>query len=81
MWKTLRLSQIAITNSAHVLIRDVKRGSHTDVILVLPLEADLQIMILVDQVKEPLQEMITLLLSDTVDMTHVTSDGEDALPP
>lgn len=38
-------------------------------------------MILVDQVKEPLQEMIALLLGDPVDMTHMTSDWEDTLPP
>jgi hypothetical protein len=36
--------------------------------------------VLVDQVKEPLQEMITLFLGYAVDMTYMASDWEDALP-
>lgn len=38
-------------------------------------------MVLVDQVEEPLQEMVALLLCHAIDVPHMTSDGEDALPP
>lgn len=53
----------------------------TDVILVLPLQADLQVVVLVDQVKEPLQEVVALLLRDAVDISHMASNRKDALPP
>lgn len=38
-------------------------------------------MVLVDQVKEPLQEMIALLLRHAIDIPDVASNGEDTLPP
>lgn len=58
-----------------------KEGQRTEVILVLPLQAGLQVVVLVDQVEEPLQEMVALLLCHSVDVPHMPSDGEDALPP
>lgn len=56
-------------------------GQRTDVILVLPLQADLQVVILVDQVKEPLQEVVALLLCHAIDISHMASNREDTLPP
>lgn len=53
----------------------------TDVILVLPLQAGLQVVVLVDQVKEPLQEVVALLLRHAVDIRHMATNGEDTLPP
>lgn len=81
MWKTLRLSQIAATKLAYTSTRANSGGQLTNVILVLPFQSDLQIVILVDQVEEPLQEMVALLLRHTIDIPDVASNGEDTLPP
>lgn len=51
------------------------------VILILPPESDLQIMVLRDQVDKPPEEVLRLVLAQPVDLLHVVTDGEDALPP
>lgn len=55
-------------------------GQRTNVILVLPFQSNLQIVVLVDQVKEPLQKMVALLLRHAIDIPHMASNGEDTLP-
>ena len=53
----------------------------TNVIRVLPLEPDLKVVVFVDNVKEPRQERLALLLCHAVDVTDMAADREDALPP
>lgn len=48
--------------------------------LVLPLEPDLQVMVLVDKVQEPVEQLCALLLSQAIDVLDVTANREDALP-
>lgn len=38
-------------------------------------------MVLVDQVKEPLQKMVALFLRHTIDVPYMAPYGEDTLPP
>lgn len=38
-------------------------------------------MVLVNQVKEPLQKMVALFLRHTIDVPHMAPYGEDTLPP
>lgn len=52
----------------------------TDVVLALPFEADLKIVVLVDQVLEPLEKMSALLACQPVDILGESTEGEDALP-
>lgn len=52
----------------------------TNVVRVVPLEPNLQIVVLVNQVQKPVQQLGTLLLGQTVDVPDVPTDGEDALP-
>jgi len=47
----------------------------------LPLEPDLEVVVLVKKVKEPVEKLLALLLSDAVDVADVTSNGENTLPP
>ena len=54
---------------------------HTNVARVLPLEADLKVVVPVDKVKEPSKQLGTLLVSDTIDMLDMAADRENALPP
>lgn len=37
-------------------------------------------MVLVHQLQEPIEDILALLLSETIDMPHVTTDGKDTLP-
>ena len=53
---------------------------HTDVVLILPLEPDLGVVVLVDQLQEPAQQMLALCLRHAIDMFHVGANGEDGLP-
>lgn len=52
----------------------------TDVIGVLPLEPDLEVVVLVKKLKEPVEELLTLLLGDTINVTDVASHRENTLP-
>jgi hypothetical protein len=52
----------------------------TNIIRVLPLEADLQVMIFVHQVQEPVQQVPRLDFGHTIDVADVPADGEDTLP-
>lgn len=37
-------------------------------------------MVLIHQIQEPVEKLLALLLGHTVDVAHVPTDGEDALP-
>lgn len=50
------------------------------IILILPAQAHLQIVILHDQLHEPLEEVLALRLAHLIDALGVVADGEDALP-
>lgn len=52
----------------------------TDIIGVLPPEADLQVMSIVDKIQEPLKQLLALFVSKAVDVLNVATDREDALP-
>lgn len=52
----------------------------TDVVGVLPLQADLQVVVLVHKAQEPVEELLALLIGHAVDVAHVPANGEDALP-
>lgn len=51
-----------------------------NVIGALPLEPDLQVMVLVQQIQEPLQQMVTLRRCQPVDVSGEATNREDALP-
>jgi hypothetical protein len=53
----------------------------TNVIRVLPLQPNLQVMVLVHQVEEPRQQLLAFLACQAVDVLDVPAHGEDALPP
>ncbi len=53
----------------------------TNIIGVLPSEADLEVMILRNQLDEPFQQVSALSFRDVVDMRGVLPDREDTLPP
>jgi len=50
------------------------------IVYVLPLIPDLQIMVLYDQLHKPVQEVLALVLGQTIDPLYVVTDGEDRLP-
>jgi hypothetical protein len=52
-----------------------------NIVGILPLQPDLQIMVLVHQLQEPVQQLLALLLRHAVDVLHMPAHGEDALPP
>jgi hypothetical protein len=52
----------------------------TKIILVVPLEADLEIMVLGDHTEELVEKMGRLVLSQAVDVLDVVADSEDGLP-
>jgi hypothetical protein len=52
----------------------------TDVVRGLPLESNLQIVVLVDQVYEPIKQVLALFGCEAVDMLHMSAHGEDTLP-
>lgn len=51
------------------------------VIHILPTKPDLKIMVLNDELDEPIEEPLALGLGEPVDALHVVADGEHALPP
>lgn len=53
----------------------------TNIILVLPLQSDRQIVVLVNKVQEPLQEVVALCLCHSVDMLNMVADRVNTLPP
>lgn len=56
-------------------------STRTDIIRVLPLESNLQIVVVVHQIQEPLQQVLALFLGHAINVRHVSADGENALPP
>lgn len=56
------------------------RARLTDIILIPPLEPDLQVMIPIHQLDEPIEQIPALHLGETVDMLHMATDREDTLP-
>lgn len=50
------------------------------IIGVLPSMADLEIMVLHDQGKEPVQRMLALLLTKLIDLRHVVAYTKDGFP-
>lgn len=51
------------------------------VVRVLPAEADLEVVVLDDELHEPVEEVPRLRLGQPVDALDVVADGEHALPP
>lgn len=51
-----------------------------NIILTLPLEPDLQIMIIHQQLSKPLQQILAFVAREAVDVGNVCADGEDAAP-
>lgn len=54
--------------------------ARTNIVRVLPFEPDLEVMVLVNQVQEPVEELFAFLLGHVVYVSHVPTDREDALP-
>lgn len=52
----------------------------TDIVRALPFQPNLEVMVFVDQVEEPGQKLGTLLTRQAVDVFHMPSNGEYALP-
>lgn len=52
----------------------------TNIVLILPLEPHLQIMVPVDEIHEPFQQVVALVLRQAVDVAREAAHGEDALP-
>lgn len=52
----------------------------TDVIRLLPLKTDLESVVSCHDFEEPLEKIVALLLGHIVDVTNVSSNGENALP-
>lgn len=55
--------------------------ARTNVVGALPLQPNLEVVVLIQQAKEPVEELPALLLGHLVNVAHVDPDGEDALPP
>lgn len=53
---------------------------NSQVIYILPAIADLQVMVLDNQLDKPVEEMTGLLLGQPVDLLHMRSHRENALP-
>lgn len=51
-----------------------------DVVLILPAEANLQIVVLNKEFQEPIEQTFGFSTSDAVDVADVRADGEDGLP-
>ena len=75
-----RLSQTAIKDVSYKQFANIITRRHTEIIRVLPAEAHLQIMILHDQVYEPVGEMFALFVAQSVDFLHMGANSEDTLP-
>ena len=52
----------------------------TQIILVAPLEADLEVVVLSDHSKEFIEEVGALALGKTVNVLHMVTNGKDCLP-
>ena len=52
----------------------------SQIVHVAPLVPHLQVMILHDEIGEPVEEMLRLFLGKPVDLLYVVTDGEDTLP-
>lgn len=65
---------------ALAILCNCKWKRRTNIIRVLPSEADLQVMSVVNEIQEPLQQLLALFISETVDVLNVATDREDALP-
>ena len=50
------------------------------VVGLLPPEPDLQVMVLDDQLHEPVQKMLGFLIRQAMDPFHVVADGKDGFP-
>lgn len=75
-----RLSQIAIKDVSYKQFPNINTRRHTEIIRVLPTVAHLQVMILHDQVYEPVGEIFALLIAQSVDSLHMSANSEDTLP-
>lgn len=53
----------------------------TNIVGGLPLESNLQIMVVIDKIQEPLQQMLALFVGHAIDVRDVSAHREDALPP
>lgn len=51
-----------------------------EVVEVLPAVADLEVVVLDDEVDEPVEEVARLVVGEALDALDVVADGEDALP-
>ena len=51
------------------------------VVDMLPLEADLEVVVLHNQLDKPVEEVLALLVREAVDALDVVADGEHGLPP
>jgi hypothetical protein len=62
---------------------EVKPGPRglTKIIRVPPLEPNLQVVILVHQLQEPLKDRFALQFGQPIDVLNVAADREDTLPP
>jgi hypothetical protein len=54
--------------------------SLTKIVWILPLESDLQIMVLHNQRLEPLERVLALAVAQPIDLLDVVANGEDGLP-
>lgn len=75
-----RLSQIAKTNRQSQFNRTKEVQGLTEIVLVVPLEPDLQIMILRDHAEKFVEEMRALALSQAIDVLDVVTDRKDSFP-
>ena len=50
-------------------------------IILSPLEPNLDIVIMSQQIQEVVQDNLTFAFGDVVDVAYVVTDSEDALPP
>lgn len=57
-----------------------KQTKLTDIVSILPSESDLQIVVILQQSQKPCEQVLALMLSQTIDVSDVTTDGEDTLP-
>ena len=60
--------------------RWLRSAVRTDVVRRLPLQPNLKIVIPIDEIEEPGEKLLALLVRQTIDVLDVPADGEDALP-
>ena len=73
------MSQMAVNLLAWMEYRPLA-SVPTNVIRALPLEPDLQVVVLVDQIQEPAKQLGALLLGHAVDVLDVAAHRENGLP-